>query len=88
MPFSTFSPCNFLTTFSLYQLYDIAFRVSPIFKVLAKMSAEVESMPQNGALEDDEIQGLNGAGASDDDADLFGDDDEEPSQHNGYEFCQ
>ena len=47
------------------------------------MSAEVESLLRDGALEDDDIpQDLNGAGASDNDEDLFGDDEEGADQHN------
>ncbi len=50
------------------------------------MSADVESAPRNGDLEDLDIpEDLNGGDASDD-ADLFGDDDEEPGQGDEYGF--
>ncbi len=50
------------------------------------MSADVESAPRNGDLEDLDIpEDLNGGDASDD-ADLFGDDDEEPAQGDEYGF--
>ncbi|EXJ85433.1 hypothetical protein A1O1_05797 [Capronia coronata CBS 617.96] len=45
------------------------------------MSAEVESVPHNGSLEgEDSPHALNGDDASEDDGDLFGDDDEELDQ--------
>jgi hypothetical protein len=48
------------------------------------MSADVESAPRNGDLEDlGTPEDLNGGDASDD-ADLFGDDDEEPAQGDEY----
>ncbi|KAK4939418.1 hypothetical protein LTR10_020315 [Elasticomyces elasticus] len=47
------------------------------------MSAEVDSLPQNGELGDHDIpENLNGEDASGDDGDLFGDDDDELDQGN------
>ncbi|KIW90405.1 uncharacterized protein Z519_09050 [Cladophialophora bantiana CBS 173.52] len=47
------------------------------------MSAEVESAPHSSILEDDEVpQDLNGDIASDNDGDLFGDEDEEVEERN------
>jgi hypothetical protein len=48
------------------------------------MSAEVESAV-NPSLEEDDLPGLNGEEASDDDGDLFGDDEDEPQ--NKYGLC-
>lgn len=49
------------------------------------MSSEVDSAPRNGDFEEDDLpQDLNGDGGSENDADLFGDDDEEPDQSNEY----
>lgn len=43
------------------------------------MSAEVESVV-NPSFEEDGLEGLNGENGSEDDADLFGDDDDEANQ--------
>lgn len=49
------------------------------------MSAEVESLPPNGDLGDQDItEDLHGGDVSGDDGDLFGDDDEELEQGNEY----
>lgn len=50
-------------------------------ETVAKMSAEVEPVPHNGDLEGESpTQTLDGDNVSEDDGDLFGDDDEELDQ--------
>lgn len=51
------------------------------------MSAEVDTLPSNGDVDDNLTpEGLNGGG-SEDDADLFGDDDDEEVQGEANEYA-